>query len=107
MRKSVYILILACLGASCVTESESLRITNLRCENLKDPKVIEPEHPRFSWHLESAIRGERQSAVQVLVASSPDLLPDNPDIWNSGKMEYNDNYLDFAGNELESARDYY
>ncbi len=107
MKRMVYIIGIACLSVSCASESDGLRVTNLRCENLKNPNIIQQDHPRFSWHVESSVRGEIQTAVQVLVASSPELLPDAPDVWNSGKVESNDNFLDYGGSELQSATGYY
>ena len=42
--------------------------------------------PHFSWRLESEVRGQAQSAWQILVASSAELLAqDRGDLWDSGK----------------------
>jgi len=102
-----YILCITLLTLSCANKGVGITVTNLRCENLKNPKVIQHDHPRFSWQDESPVRGESQTAVQILVASSPLLLPDAPDVWNSGKVESNDNFLDYNGEELQSATGYY
>jgi len=107
MKRIVYFIGIAFLFASCDTESEGFKVTNLRCENLTNPKIIQHDHPRFSWHVESSVRGDKQSAVQILVASSPALLPDDPDVWNSGKVSSNENFLDYGGSELGSATSYY
>jgi len=86
----VYILSLALLCTSCAIGGDAITVTDLRCENLRNPNTIQQDHPRFSWVAESSIRGDMQTAVQVLVASSPELLPDAPDVWNSGKVESNE-----------------
>ena len=49
-------------------------LQHLRCEYLTDPLGIDVAQPRLSWKLESGDlkpeRGVRQSAYQILVASS-------------------------------------
>ena len=47
---------------------------NLRCEYLKNPVGIDVRQPRFAWVLRHTQRAQMQSAYQVLVASSPELL---------------------------------
>ena len=60
---------------------------NLRCEYLADPLGIDVVQPRLSWVVESALRGEKQTAYQILVASAPDLLAaGKADMWDSGKV---------------------
>ncbi|GAA5125207.1 family 78 glycoside hydrolase catalytic domain [Luteolibacter yonseiensis] len=61
--------------------------TNLRCEYLTDPHGIEVRQPRLSWLVGSLERGEKQTAYQILVASSEELLAkDKGDLWDSGKV---------------------
>ena len=53
------------------------------------PLGIDIRSPRLSWVIQSDRRGEIQTAYQVLVASSPDLLrQDKGDLWDSGKVEF-------------------
>ncbi len=110
MKKSITIASVLCitfLYTSCGNGGDAITVTDLRCENLRNPNTIQHDHPRFSWVAESSIRGERQTAVQILVATSPELLPDAPDVWNSGKVECNDNFLDYNEGDLQSATGYY
>ncbi len=81
---------------------DTLRVGNLRCEHLSSPLGIEARQPRLSWALESAVRGQRQSAYQVLVASSPaQLAAGQADLWDSGKVESDQStYVPYAGAEL-------
>ncbi len=59
----------------------------LRCEYLVNPLGIHETSPRFSWVLDSNKRGEKQSAYQVVVASSPaDAAAHRGDLWDSGKV---------------------
>ncbi len=64
-----------------------LRTTRLRCEHLVNPLGLDIAQPRLSWALASERRGERQSAYQLLVASSPEALAEGRgDLWDSGKV---------------------
>jgi alpha-L-rhamnosidase len=61
--------------------------TDLRTEYATNPLGIASQRPRFSWLLQSRQRGEKQSAYQVLVASSEaQLRADAGDKWDSGKV---------------------
>jgi hypothetical protein len=61
---------------------------NLRCEYLVNPMGIDVVEPRLSWILKSGRRAETQSAYQILVASSDELLEqDKGDLWNNGKVK--------------------
>jgi alpha-L-rhamnosidase len=63
-------------------------ITNLKCDYLINPLGIDKPNPRLSWKLESDQRGQKQSAYQVIVASSRDKLDkDVGDLWDSGSIE--------------------
>ena len=67
--------------------SSAAQLTNLRCEYLTNPLGIDSNKPRLSWEIESNLRGERQTAYQVLVASRPEQLETNQaDLWDSGKV---------------------
>ena len=67
-------------------------VANLRCEDCENPLGIDVAKPRLSWVIEvrgqrSEDRGQRQTAYQVLVASSEELLAkDLGDLWDSGKV---------------------
>jgi alpha-L-rhamnosidase len=79
-------------------------VTNLRCEYLKDPLGIDQTRPRLSWIIHSSLRGDRQSACQVLVARTPEALArDQGDLWDSGKVESDQSInVEYAGKPLQS-----
>ena len=61
------------------SQGHAAGLTNLRCEYLDNPLGIDAAKPRLSWVIEergqrSEVRGQKQSAYQVLVASTPELL---------------------------------
>jgi alpha-L-rhamnosidase len=66
----------------------SLRPSGLKCEWQVNPIAINSTRPQLSWTLESSRRNQRQTAYQILVASSPSKLAENNgDLWNSGKID--------------------
>jgi alpha-L-rhamnosidase len=59
----------------------------LRVDNLKTPLGIDDPAPRFSWQLQDPTRGAKQTAYEVLVASSEELLRQGKtDVWDSGRI---------------------
>lgn len=64
-----------------------LSITQLRCEYFENPLGLGIRQPRLSWALESAVRGQKQTAYQILAASAPELLSSSQaDLWDSGRI---------------------
>ena len=94
------------LAATPASEG-ALAPEQLRCEYLVDPLGIDTVEPRLSWELQAVdaeARGLSQSAYQVQVASSADLLAHGkPDLWDSGKVESDETVgIAYAGKELAS-----
>lgn len=87
----------AMAGAECV-------VTDLRCEYLLNPLGIDSTQPRLSWRLESPLRGEKQSAYQVLVADSEQALnADQGALWDSGRVDSDQSIqVVYAGQPLAS-----
>ncbi len=74
-------------GATISMVHSSLCADHLRCEFVLNPLGIDIRKPRLGWQLASELRGCRQSAYQILVASDPAILgSDHGDLWNSGKV---------------------
>ncbi len=119
---------LSYLPAAC-----SADVTSLRCEYRDNPLGIDAAKPRLSWKIEdrsqnagralanserpgealtgmaegkSEDRGQKQTAYQVLVASSPELLAkDQGDLWDSGKVASDQSIqVEYPGKPLESGR---
>ena len=65
----------ATAGLSALTGG--VRVENLRCEYLTNPLGIDVAQPRLSWTLQSRWRGQKQTAYQVLVASTKEMLEDD------------------------------
>jgi alpha-L-rhamnosidase len=84
-----------------------VQLQNLRCEMLKNPEGIDMVQPRLSWEITGRERNIEQTAYQILVASSPEILEKNEgDIWNSGKITSDQSILiTYAGRPLKSSTD--
>jgi alpha-L-rhamnosidase len=91
-----------------IANGENIVLSTLRCEFRVYPMGIDVLKPRLSWSLQSNIRGEKQTACQVLVASSPELLAKGKgDLWNSGKITSTENMQEYAGVSLKSRQSCY
>jgi alpha-L-rhamnosidase len=77
---------------------------HLRCEYLDNPRGIDVERPRLSWWIQGSRRGERQTAWQVLAATSPELLAkEQGDLWDSGKVASDQSiHVEYAGAPMRS-----
>lgn len=62
--------------------------SDLRCEYARNPVGVEAARPQLGWRLESRGWNQRQSAYQILVASTPARLAANQgDLWDSGQVK--------------------
>lgn len=59
--------------------------------------------PSFSWKLPASGEVFAQSAYTIVVASDPELLPDSPDLWNSGEVHSDQSvWVPYEGEPLNS-----
>lgn len=88
--------------------AQALTVTQLRCENARDPLGVDVSAPRLSWQLAATEQEQdkAQSAYQILVASSAEKLAANTaDLWDSGKVESNETLgLLYQGKPLASSQ---
>ncbi len=77
-----------CLLSSVhLARADSLRPVALRCEYRVNPLGIDEAQPRLTWRVESAERGQGQTAYRILVANRPaHLAANNGELWDSGKV---------------------
>lgn len=99
-RLSLYLFAMATLHAAPV---------HLRCEYLSNPFGIDVEKPSLSWQNDSKEQNWRQTAYQIVVASSADLLSrDKADVWDSRKQSSGESTsIAYNGPALESRKRYY
>src|SRR5436190_19055882 len=112
---------LACLGQTTTSQigvgeqvlmappqtGAASKLEHLRCEYLVEPRGIGITAPRLSWIITCRQRSEKQTAYQVLVASSRVLLEkDQGDLWDSGKVGSDEtSQISYAGSRLSSRKD--
>jgi alpha-L-rhamnosidase len=99
------LMLLGIAGVRSDAAAEStIGIEQLRCEYLRDPLGLGTPVPRLGWNLTSPRRGEKQTAYQILVASSADLLRnDRGDLWDSGKVQSDETaQVEYGGKALAS-----
>jgi len=85
----------------------ALQPAALQCEHRNNPLGIDEVQPRLSWQLKAtnpAARNLKQSAYQILAASSPEALAaGKADLWDSGKVASSQSILvPYAGKPLAS-----
>ena len=92
-----------CMAAAAFAKTT---VADLRCDYAVNPLGVDPANPRLFWKMESSVRGQRQTAYQILAASSEKYLAqDNSDLWDSGKVDSDETIqIQYAGKELESSR---
>jgi hypothetical protein len=101
---------LGVLPASRAMASDlSLMVDTLKCEMSVDPLGVDVVHPRLSWTLHCAERGQGSTAYQVLVATSRQSLDKGQgDCWDSGKVLWNEAAgVEYAGAPLRSCGRYF
>ena len=83
---------------------ESLTVSELRCEYLTNPVAIDTREPRLNWQIESNTRGARQTAYQIIVATTAASLAANKgDLWDTGKVASNKTIqIAYQGKPLQS-----
>ncbi len=87
----------------CTLAQAEVTPSRLRTEMLVNPLGIDVTHPRLGWVLTSAERGQKQTAYQVVVASTGDQLTDTGDLWDSGKIASEEFvHIVYAGKPLTS-----
>ncbi len=109
MRKNIAAILLSFFvilftGFSSKVNDDALHPKHLRCENLIDPLGIDVVTPRLSWYSESQQRAQKQTAYQILVASSIEKLNANEgDLWDSKKISSDQSInVIYQGNNLTS-----
>ncbi|MDH6514703.1 alpha-L-rhamnosidase [Streptomyces sp. SAI-135] len=84
-------------------------VEGLTVEHRTDPLGADAARPRFGWRTASKVRGRRQTAYRILVASSPGLPAEGrADVWDSGRTDAPDSVaVRYAGPELHASTRYH
>ena len=92
-----------------ISTCAGMRPVDLRCDYIVNPRGLDSNPPRLFWKLAADVRGQRQTAYQILVASSLKNLETNQgDQWDSGKVLGDETIqIAYAGKPLTSDTDYF
>ena len=100
---------LAAFTSSLLGHAAALEPAALQCEYRVNPQGIDEPHPRLTWQVRSDQRGAKQTAYQILVASSAERLAQNSgDLWDSGQVASDRTVnIAYAGKPLDSRQPYF
>lgn len=106
------IILLVLISGILFSSLAGIKPVKLKCEYLTNPLGMDVSHPTLSWILiesDSTVRGQKQTAYQVIVSTSKSkLLNNNGDLWNSGKVNSDKSVLvAYAGKKLKSEMECY
>ncbi|WP_328875659.1 glycoside hydrolase family 78 protein [Streptomyces sp. NBC_00287] len=95
--------------ASAAPTAQRNAVTGLTVEHRTDPLGVDAQRPRFGWRTESPVRGRRQTAYRILVASTPERLANGrADVWDSGRVTAADSVaVRYGGKPLRPATRYH
>ncbi|MFL5998751.1 MAG: family 78 glycoside hydrolase catalytic domain, partial [Streptomyces sp.] len=84
-------------------------VEGLTVEHRTNPIGVDATRPRFGWRTASRVRGRRQTAYRLLVASTPDRLAvGRTDVWDSGRVDSADSVaVRYAGPALHASTRYH
>ncbi len=83
-------ILIALLCFSLAKAQTKISVTNLQCEMLNNPEGIDVVKPRLSWQIKADVNDVKQTAYQIMVASTLENLNANQaDLWDSEKVTGN------------------
>lgn len=108
--KSISVLAAAAILSNCantVCAAETVKIESVSIEDAFSPLGLDTPAPKFSWVMEANERNQKQTSYQIRVASSLEKLQE-PDIWDSGKINENQSqFVSYKGPSLQSRTRYF
>ncbi len=105
MGKFFLIILLACSWLEGPAQPKP-SIYALRCEYLEKPIGIDAAHPRFTWKMNDARQGARQSAFALELATDSSFAATSV-VWRSGKISRSSNLYAYSGPELRPFTRYF
>ena len=96
--------IMSCDSKGSLENAQDLTVS----EGFENPLGFYDANPTFSWKLPVSESNKSQSAYHIVAASSPYLLPDNADLWDSEKQNSEQStWITYEGKSLESRQKVY
>ncbi|WP_316806532.1 alpha-L-rhamnosidase [Pedobacter agri] len=88
--------------------ASSQSLTALKTEYLKNPIGLDNAKPRFTWQMNDASMGAKQTAYRILVdVDSAALTQEKASCWNSGWAKSDVNLVIFSGKPLKPFTKYF
>jgi len=95
---------LSCNHKKTLAAAKELNVS----EGFKNPIGFYDHEPTFSWKLPVKSTVTAQSAYQIVAATNQDLLPDQPDLWDSKKQNTDQStWIKYKGSTLKSRQKVY
>jgi alpha-L-rhamnosidase len=100
---SIFICVLH-VSLSAFPQERQLNVTDLRCEYLINPLLIDTLSPRLSWQIRSDIRAATQTAYQIIASTTQaNLATSKGDLWDTGRVPSNQTIqIEYKGKPLQS-----
>jgi len=94
-------MLLSCIPAALAAETGTTVIQDLEVEQRTNPLGIDNATPEFRWEMVSDVRGQKQTAYQIVVKNGETV------VWDSGKVESDiSNAIVYKGAALQSSTRY-
>jgi alpha-L-rhamnosidase len=91
-----------------ITNTLAQSITALKTEYLVNPIGLDNPNPRFTWQMNDASQGAKQTAYRVLVdTDSASLVKADAKLWNTGWIKSDDNLVIYSGQLLKPFTKYF
>lgn len=98
-----------CASLLLTVAAHAMTVGRLSVEYRAQPLGVDTARPRLGWVLQADERAQRQTACQVLVASSAEnIAAGRGDVWDTGKIATADSFgIEYAGPALRSTTRYF
>lgn len=105
----VYIILFFALFSVPLIAQKKIRVIDLICEYKVNPLGIDTRIPRFSWKIESSLRGVKQQSYELRVGENAAKLVKGEDVlWTSGVVQSDQSVLiPYGGPAVASRKNYY
>jgi len=89
--------------------AQSMKPVKLECESLSMPLGMDAQRPMLSWKIQDSRPGARQTAYQIQVGPTAEMVGSGQgDFWDSGRVETdNSQAVPYGGSALEPSKRYY
>jgi len=100
----LHLTLIITLFAFSAKAQNKISVNNLQCEMMNNPEGIDVLQPRLSWQINANVNDVKQTAYQIIVASTEENLNSNTaDLWDSGKVASNESVnIIYNGKTLEN-----